>query len=84
MERQAAGSATVGAGMGIDHVLFDDNDQVQLTWDKIRPLDLEVGERVFCRVQAGPAYHPGEIVRQKGERLFIRYDDGHLLFYHGR
>ena len=31
------------------HLLFDDNDQAHLTWDKIRALDLKVGDRVFSR-----------------------------------
>src|SRR5262249_43721303 len=58
------------------HVLFDDNDQAMLTWDKVRPLDVTVGDRVFCRFKGGPFYHPGEVVRQHGERIFVAYEDG--------
>lgn len=58
------------------HVLFDDNDQAHLTWDKVGPLEVHVGDKVFCRWKGGPFYHPGQIVRQKGERLFIQYEDG--------
>lgn len=58
------------------HVLFDDNDQAHLTWDRIRPLDLEVGDRVLCRLKAGPYYLPAEITEKKGERIHVQYDDG--------
>ncbi len=58
------------------HVLFDDGDQANLTWDKIRHLDLEVGDRVLCRTQAGPFYQPGEIAEMQGERIRVVYDEG--------
>jgi hypothetical protein len=58
------------------HVLFDDNDQADLTWDEVHPLDLEVGARVFARWQGGPFYYPGEIIKKKDERIFIQYEDG--------
>ena len=35
------------------HVLFDDNDQAFLTWNLIRPLEIEVGERILCRLKGG-------------------------------
>lgn len=58
------------------HVLFDDNDQAHLTWDRVRPVDVDVGDQVFCRFKGGPAYFPGEIAERRGERIFVRYDDG--------
>jgi Domain of unknown function (DUF4537) len=58
------------------HVLFDDNDQAFVTWDKVRPLEIAVGDRVFCRFKGGPFYHPGEVVRRHGERIFVAYEDG--------
>jgi hypothetical protein len=57
------------------HILFDDNDQAHLTWDKIGPLDLKVGDRVFSRWKGGPFYHPAEITRKHGERIFLQYED---------
>jgi hypothetical protein len=58
------------------HVLFDDNDQAFLTWDKVRPLEVAVGDRVFCRWKGGPFFHPGEVTRRHGERIYVTYDDG--------
>jgi Domain of unknown function (DUF4537) len=58
------------------HVLFDDGDQAMLTPDKVRTLDIKVGDRVFCRYKGGPAYYPGEVTRKRGEVIHIRYDDG--------
>jgi hypothetical protein len=69
-----------GVVLGVDgkrvHVLFDDGDQALLTPDKVRPLDIKVGDRVFCRFKGGPAYYPGEVTRKKGEVIHIQYDDG--------
>lgn len=58
------------------HVLFDDNDQAYLTWDRVRPLEIEVGDRILCRLKGGAFYLPGEVVRKKDERIFVKYDDG--------
>jgi len=58
------------------HVLFDDNDQAKLTWEKVKPLELSVGDRIFCRWKGGEFYFAGEIKRKKGERIFVNYDDG--------
>jgi hypothetical protein len=69
-----------GVVLGVDgkrvHVLFDDGDQALLTPDKVRPLEIKVGDRVFCRFKGGPAYYPGEVTRKKGEVIHIQYDDG--------
>jgi hypothetical protein len=58
------------------HMLFDDGDQALITPDKTRPLDIKVGDRVFCRYKGGPAYYPGEVMRKRGEVIRIQYDDG--------
>jgi hypothetical protein len=58
------------------HVLFDDNDQALLTWDRVKPLQVNVGDRVFCRFQGGPFFHAAEVTQQKGERIFVVYEDG--------
>ncbi len=58
------------------HTLFDDNDQAYLTWDKVRQLDVEIGDRVFCRWKGGPYYLPGEITQKKGERIRVHFEDG--------
>jgi hypothetical protein len=58
------------------HILFDDGDQAQLTPDKVRPLEIKVGDHVFCRFKGGPAYYPGEVTKKRGEVLHIHYDDG--------
>jgi hypothetical protein len=58
------------------HVLFDDNDQAYLTWDRVVPLKIAVGDRVLCRWKGGPFYHPAEVQRQTGERIFVVYEDG--------
>jgi hypothetical protein len=58
------------------HVLFDDNDQAYLTWDRVGPLRIAVGDRVLCRWKGGPFYHAAEVARQNGERIFVVYEDG--------
>ncbi len=58
------------------HVLFDDNDNAYLTWDRVRPLEIEVGDRILCRLKGGKFYLPGEVLRKKDERIFVKYDDG--------
>jgi hypothetical protein len=58
------------------HVLFDDNDQAHLTWDRVLPLQIEIGDHVLCRWKGGPFYFPGEVTRRHGERIFVQYEDG--------
>ncbi|HYV35789.1 MAG TPA: hypothetical protein VE988_08810 [Gemmataceae bacterium] len=58
------------------HVLFDDGDQGLLTPDKVRDLDIKVGDRVHCRYKGGATYHPGDITSKQGEVIHIQYDDG--------
>jgi hypothetical protein len=58
------------------HVLFDTGTQAPVSLDKVRPLDIAVGERVLCRRWNGPEYLTGEIVRVDGEKVRIRFDEG--------
>jgi hypothetical protein len=58
------------------HVLFDDGDQAMLTPDKVRTLEINVGDRIWCRKKGGPAYYPAEVVRKQGEMIQIHYEDG--------
>jgi hypothetical protein len=58
------------------HVMFDDGDQAVLTADKVRVLDVKVGDHIFCRYQGGPAYFPGVVTTKDGEIIHIQYDDG--------
>ncbi len=58
------------------HVLFDDGDQAMLTPDKVRALQINVGDRVWCRYKGGPQYFPGEVTKKKGEMIHVHYDDG--------
>jgi hypothetical protein len=58
------------------HVLFDDGDQAELTPDRLRPLTINVGDRVYCRFKGGPAFYPGEVTKKQGEVIHLHYDDG--------
>jgi len=58
------------------HVLFDDGDQALLTPDKVRALDIKVGDRVWCRFKGGPVYYAGEVMKKQGEVIHIHYEDG--------
>ncbi len=58
------------------HILFDDGDQAMVTPDRIKPLELKVGDRVCVRHKGGPIYYPGEITRISGEVIQVSYDDG--------
>ena len=57
-------------------VLFDDGDQALLLPGKIKRLEFQVGDRIYCRRQGGPIFYPGEITAQKGETIRVHYDDG--------
>ena len=58
------------------HFLFDDGDQALLTPDKVRALDINVGDRLWCRYKGGPVYFPGEVMKKQGEVIHIHYEDG--------
>lgn len=57
-------------------IQFDDGDQATVAAKQIAPLDIKVGSRVFGRWQGGPAYFPGKVDQQNGEKIHVRYDDG--------
>ena len=58
------------------HIEFDDGDEAWVTAKQIFPLVIRVGHQVFGRWQGGPAYFPGRVDQQDGERIHIQYDDG--------
>jgi len=58
------------------HILFDDGDQGMLTPGQVRALDINVGDRVWCRYKGGPKYFSGEVLTKEGEVIHVRYDDG--------
>jgi hypothetical protein len=58
------------------HVYYDDGDKEWLTPDRVTPLDLKPGDRVFGRWQHGPEFYPGRISMRDGEKIHIEYDDG--------
>jgi len=57
-------------------VAFDDGDQALVTAKQIASLEIKVGSRVFGRWKGAPAYFPGKVTRQNGEKIYIQYDDG--------
>jgi hypothetical protein len=57
-------------------IVFDDGNQGLIAADKVRPLTVGEGDRVWCRWKGGPTYYPGEITDLKGEVVHIKYDDG--------
>ncbi len=58
------------------HVYYDDGESEWLPPDRVAPLDLKPGDRVFGRWQQGPVFYPGQITARDGEKIHIRYDDG--------
>src|SRR5262245_63339804 len=58
------------------YVIFDDGEDELLSAERLRPVELEVGDRVFARAGAGGEYAPGTITGKKGEKLRIRFEDG--------
>jgi hypothetical protein len=70
----------LGSNEGQYHVLLDDGNQALLGGNRIRSLELQAGERVFCRFKGGPEFHPGEVTHREGEgqgeMIHIQYDDG--------
>ncbi len=57
-------------------VQFDDGDRAQLRPDQVRPLNVQVGSRVYGRWQGGGQYYPGRISSVNGSAINIDYDDG--------
>jgi hypothetical protein len=58
------------------HVYYDDGYDEWLTPERVAPLDLKAGDRVFGRWRQGEAFYPGQITSRDGEKIHIRYDDG--------
>jgi len=57
-------------------IAFDDGDAAWVEAGNVRPPDIRVGSQVFCRAQGGPAYWPGKVRQQNGEKIQVEYDSG--------
>ncbi len=57
-------------------IAFDDGDAAWVHRANVRRPDVAVGSQVFCRANAGPAFLPGVVEQQMGEKLRVRYDGG--------
>ena len=57
-------------------IAFDDGDSAEVHCAHMLTPDINVGSRVFGRLRTGPAYYPGVVNQQKGEKILIRYDHG--------
>jgi hypothetical protein len=56
-------------------VLFDHGGLTPLPAARVRPLSLEVGDRIMCRWKGGPEFYPAKVMARDGEILHLRYDD---------
>lgn len=43
---------------------------------QVRPLQIGVGSRVFCRWMGGTTYYSGTVKERRGDTIYIHYDDG--------
>jgi hypothetical protein len=57
-------------------IQFDDGALAGVHRANVRRPDVVVGSQVDCRANAGPAYVPGVVAQQMGEKLRIRYEGG--------
>lgn len=57
-------------------IAFDDGDMAIVHCANVRRPDVAVGSQVFCRMNAGPAFVPGVVEQQNGEKLRVRYETG--------
>jgi hypothetical protein len=57
-------------------IAFDDGDVAWVHPANVRTPDIVVGSPVFCRYRAGPAYRPGTVRQQNGEKFQVEYDGG--------
>ncbi len=57
-------------------VKFDDAVAVWAPADQVRPLDVQVGQRVQGRWRGGSTYYAGTIDGKDGARAHVAYDDG--------
>ncbi|HUE75097.1 MAG TPA: DUF4537 domain-containing protein [Pirellulaceae bacterium] len=58
-------------------ILFDDQDQAIVPPEDIMPLNVQVGDKVFCRpkFEASLRYFPAEVTRVSGEVIDVLYED---------
>jgi hypothetical protein len=57
-------------------VRFDDGDKEWTVPDHVMEIDIDVGDRVYGRWQAGQYYYPGKVAEKREEEIYIHYDDG--------
>jgi len=57
-------------------IAFDTGALAWVHCANVRPPDVVVGSQVDCRANAGPAFVPGIVEQQLGEKLRIRYQGG--------
>jgi hypothetical protein len=57
-------------------VFYDDGERERRPPEKLAPLDLQIGDRVFGRWQHGAVFYPGKLTGRRGETIDILYDDG--------
>jgi hypothetical protein len=60
------------------HILFDDQDQAVVEPDEVAPLQVAVGDRIFCRpkFERRLVYYPAEVTRVVGETIDVLFDAG--------
>ncbi len=58
-------------------IVFDDQDQAAVPPEDIMPLDVQVGDKVYCRPKFEVAlrYFPAEVTRVAGEVIDVLYED---------
>jgi hypothetical protein len=57
-------------------IAYDDGDAAWVHQANVREPDMRVGSAVLCRAQGGPAYWPGVVEQQNGEKIRVKYDNG--------
>src|SRR5262249_53070491 len=55
---------------------FDDGDRASVSPGAVLARRISDGCRVFGRWKGGPRYYPGIVTQQRGEEIYIEYDDG--------
>jgi hypothetical protein len=58
------------------YVQFDDGDKEWMTDTHLLEIDIEVGDRIYCKWKGGPHYYPGRVASKDGESIDVHYDDG--------
>ncbi len=57
-------------------VTYEDGDEALVTPDQVRPLDIHVGSRIFCRRGGRPEFVPAEVTAREAQRIRVAYTDG--------